>query len=164
MFSYGNLLCNHLNDSQKGRKYLKMAADNGSIIALDIYATYLLDNESKNEEAAKYLRKAIKFGSVHAMLNYGKMLFNGDGIEMDKRKGIEYIKKAADLGSVSAMESYVSCFAHHVSENKNSDENLFNVIRYQEMTTKTEEPGTYLRYAELFRSGWLKTIDKEKTA
>lgn len=157
MLSYGNLLCNYLNDNQKGSKYLKMAADNGSIIALDAYATYLLDNESKKEEAAKYLRKAIKFGSVHAMLNYGIMLFNGDGIEMDKRKGVEYIKKAADFGSVNAMESYVSCFVHHISENKNSDENLFNdddVIRYQEMATKTEEPDTYLRYAELFRFGW----------
>ena len=167
MFSYGNLLCNHLNDNKKGSKYLKMAADNGSIIAMDTYATYLLDNENKKEEAATYLRKAIKFGSVSAMLNYGKMLFYGDGIKMDKRKGIEYIQKAADFGSVSAMESYVSCFVHHISENKNSDENLFNdndVIRYQEMATKTEEPGTYLRYAELFRFGWLKTIDMEKTA
>ena len=100
------------------------------------------------------------------MMNYGKMLFDGDGIQMNRKKGIQYIRKAADLGNVRAMEVFVGCFFSLKIKNENTADYFSNedVFNYQKMIVETGDPDAYHNFGNMFKFGFVCPIDNEKAS
>lgn len=63
-------------------------------------------------------------GHSLAMLSYGKMLFEGDGIPADVEIGIDYIKKAAENGEVDAMYFYGNILSKGINVAINKEESI----------------------------------------
>ncbi|MCF3098070.1 hypothetical protein EHZ86_12415 [Aeromonas australiensis] len=53
--------------------------------------------------ATEYAEKAIELGCTQTMCAYGRDLFEGNNVGLDKIKGSELIKKAADMGDKQAI-------------------------------------------------------------
>ena len=58
------------------------------------------------------------------MYNYALMLYNGDGVTVDKKEAARYFQMAADLGDIDSMRKYRSMLydgdgiekkKHHIS-------------------------------------------------
>lgn len=55
------------------------------------------------KEAARYFIESADKGNDMSMFYYGKMLFNGDGIERNEKEAIKYFYSSADKGNSSSM-------------------------------------------------------------
>lgn len=89
-------------DTDKAAEYQQLAADAGDEESYMPVALYLYNN-GRHDESFKYFEKAASLGNIRATYFYGLMLFNGDeGVEQDKKKGLEALQEAADNGHVAA--------------------------------------------------------------
>lgn len=91
-------------------EFLKKAADQGHLEAMDKYAKLLLENNENNiftdMEAAKYFQMSANRGSAVAMCCYGSLLDLGIGVEKDQRKALEYFKLSTELGCTEGIYQY----------------------------------------------------------
>ncbi len=119
-------------DKKEAAKYIKMAANKGSINAMRNYG-YMLENGEgvlmDKEEAVKYYKMATDRGSIRAMYRYGLMLKKGEGITVDKKEAAKYIKMAADKGNVEAMRNY----GYMLENGDDVKKNLEEAIIYYKM-------------------------------
>ena len=73
-------------------------------------ASYLLgiiEKVKQNYEDAKnYFIESIEHGNDESMYEYGKMLYKGLGVPIDKEKAIEYYKKSIEKGNLKSMFLY----------------------------------------------------------
>lgn len=103
-FGIGNV-----RDDEAGLRYLKMAADDGNIDAMNMYgfACYhtslncKAEPEKKNwyeKQAVKWFKEAALMGQVEAIFNLGVCLVEGVGTETDDAAGMRYLETALKKG------------------------------------------------------------------
>ena len=68
-----------------------------------IYFNFLRDHLV---QYSKHFKEAADRDNIVAILMYGRILYNGYGVQTNKAEAAKYFKKAADRGSVVAMNSY----------------------------------------------------------
>lgn len=93
IFEYGFILYN--KNSKKASYYLKIASDNGYLLAMNYYATKLINGDGIQVDAEKgieYLQNAIDKGYSTSMNTYAYMLEHGEGMPINKEKAIKYYK------------------------------------------------------------------------
>lgn len=75
----------------------------------DIYAMYgnVLIKDGDFKQAEKYLMKAINNANGKAMIDYGKMLLNGQGFEPNPQEALKYFQMAQKNGHPKA-DKYIS--------------------------------------------------------
>ena len=94
---------------EKGRNWLKLAAEDGSAMAEHLYGLCLIAGKYFPEDIAagmKWLEKAAEQGYADAMNDLGKQYYGGnDAVEANQEKAFEWFKRGAEAGSADAMES-----------------------------------------------------------
>lgn len=93
IFEYGFILYN--KNSKKASYYLKIASDNGYLLAMNYYSTKLINGDGIQVDAEKgieYLQNAIDKGYSTSMNTYAYMLEHGEGMPINKEKAIKYYK------------------------------------------------------------------------
>ena len=111
-------------NKEEALKYYKIAADSGTPIYADDYASLLFNgeiSEINKSEAFKYYKLAVdaaieqrnyvqidgnNFSIKCAADSCFSMLFYGDGITQNKPEALKYIKFLADRGYVQRMYDY----------------------------------------------------------
>ncbi|KAK8865308.1 hypothetical protein M9Y10_010848 [Tritrichomonas musculus] len=116
--NYGNMLCKGFHDDCEnvlvqadralGKKYLKYAADHDDVIAIEEYASQLLNDEGNIDvaELRTYLERGVQAKSTLCMKLYGAILLDGVPFEKDLMRGASYFKMAVDLNDENAMNVY----------------------------------------------------------
>ncbi len=84
-------------DLVKSLDYQKIAAEGGHLDSQFSLALHFLNNK-QSDESVKWFKKAAKQGHAGATYYYGYQLFNGMGIDQDKKAGISCFTKASKLG------------------------------------------------------------------
>ena len=108
-FGIGNV-----RDDDEGIRYLKMAADEGDVDAMNMYgfACYHVSLNAKSEpekknwyekQAVKWFKEAALMGQVEAIFNLGVCNLEGIGIEKDENEGMRYIETALKKGHPRAL-------------------------------------------------------------
>ena len=103
-FGVGNV-----RDDEAGLRYLKLAADDGYIDAMNMYgfACYHTSLACKEEaekknwyerQAIKWFKEAAGMGQVEAIFNLGVCLVEGIGTEADDAEGMRYLETASKKG------------------------------------------------------------------
>ena len=98
-----------VRDDEAGLRYLKMAADDGDVDAMNMYgfACYhtslncKAEPEKKNwyeKQAVKWFKEAVAMGQVEAIFNLGVCLVEGVGTETDDAAGMRYLETALKKG------------------------------------------------------------------
>ena len=85
---------------------LQRRADSGSCVAQTILGVYLLDGigtETNPEAAHHYLHVAALQGGSRAMVNLGRMYFEGIGVPKDVHESIRWYESAASAGEFLAQ-------------------------------------------------------------
>ncbi len=106
---------------QEGMKWLKKAADQGSIEAfypLGFYSYLYANNKKEYKEIFNYFFTASKSGNKDALIMLGIMYFTGNGVEENNLVAYNLWATAANAGHVGAkllvhyedLESYVKMF------------------------------------------------------
>lgn len=101
-------------NEQKAMEWLEKSAKAGNaeakaqlagITAADEYnrGRIAFDNRDYTQ-AMKLFESAAGKGHPDAMFGLGLMIYNGDGVQPNREKGIEWIKKAAESGSTQASD------------------------------------------------------------
>lgn len=73
------------------------------------YAYYMLQNKSfpnHYEISAKYYKMAADRGEKRAMLRYGELLSNGNGVTKNKLEALKYFKLAGENGESTGFNNY----------------------------------------------------------
>ncbi|KAK8843875.1 hypothetical protein M9Y10_024951 [Tritrichomonas musculus] len=81
-------------------RYLKMAADNGNVKAMSLYAKYLCEQKSNPLNAriaAYYYKMAADQGGDSEKLQYAAILNAGKLVPLDKKEASRYFKMSADI-------------------------------------------------------------------
>ncbi|MCH7347771.1 SEC-C metal-binding domain-containing protein [Aeromonas sp. MR7] len=84
---------------------LRPASLDGDLLALRQLYFYYSEGKACDKDmllATEYAEKAIELGCTQTMYAYGRDLFEGNNVGLDKIKGSEVIKKAADMGDKQA--------------------------------------------------------------
>lgn len=105
-------------DVRKAFELMKAAADQGHADAMGGVGYFYSNGiavKKDEKEAVVWFRKGAEKGSPKAMLNLGKMLLAGkgvDGVDSEERtkEGLEWLRKAADTGLPEAQVAYGSLF------------------------------------------------------
>ena len=107
MLIYGCLLVNEDDPEKKkeGLKYVKQAADLGYLEAVHVYAKLLNENNENQEEIAKLYQEGSDRNDPESLYNYGGMLYNGKGVEVDKKKAFLFFQRAAELGHLDSLNN-----------------------------------------------------------
>lgn len=84
-------------DPKRAASYHEIAAEHGHLNSQYATALYYL-NSKKESKAAEWFKKAAKQGHVGATYYYGKMLFDGQGIDKNQQDGLKLLKIAANKG------------------------------------------------------------------
>lgn len=113
-----NIKANH----KKVLKYLKYAADHGSINGMEYYAMELSKSGGDPKEIKKYFKMGINLGARTSMHKYALHLVTGQGIPQNFEKGAKYAKMAADLGEIDAMKIYAQLLETGMGVEKNQEE------------------------------------------
>ena len=58
------------------------------------------------EENIEEIKKLADGGDVESMFKYAEKLYEGKGVEMNKKEAASYYKKASDLGHAKASYEY----------------------------------------------------------
>ena len=58
------------------------------------------------------MKKAAEDGEVESIFNLGKCYFQGEGVEIDKKKDVELYERAVSLGDASAMNNLGYCYQY----------------------------------------------------
>lgn len=90
MFEYGSAYvigenCIQFNP-KKGSRYVKIASENGTVSAIGLYATMLVEGKGVDinyDKAIELYKIAIDKGCARAMNDYGLMLLDGKGVEVN---------------------------------------------------------------------------------
>ena len=72
-------------DLDKAKKYLKKYFEKKNP-NVDVLYGIICEKEKNYNEAIQLFEKASKAGNVEAMFEYGKMLYEGKGIEKDEKR------------------------------------------------------------------------------
>lgn len=114
----------------EGNRYLKILADFGNTIGINLYACNLLEGfgiEKNYEEAAFYLKNGIEKNDSNSYLLYGLFLMKDEAEKkVNPSIGSQYIKKAIKLGNELAQEKCDIFF----KGGKDVDNNLNEAIKY----------------------------------
>lgn len=100
-------------DKEKSAYYLKIAADQGHLKAINNLAVALDRGDGVPKDraaAAKYYKMAADKGHTVAQGNYGFMLLKGKGVEQDKEEALRYFEMAADSGYAKVLDPIVQLF------------------------------------------------------
>lgn len=105
-------------DVRKAFELMKAAADQGHADAMGGVGYFYSNGiavKKDEKEAVAWFRKGAEKGSPKAMLNLGKMLLAGKGVdggitEERTKEGLEWLRKAADTGLPEALGAYGSLF------------------------------------------------------
>ena len=73
------------------------------------------------KKAAKIYKRAVELGDTKANLRLGELYLAGDGVKLDKNKGLQLLRKAADRGDVQAQGQ----LAWQLENNGSPDEETF---------------------------------------
>ena len=93
----------------KAKEYLEIAFNNEDRFAC-VTLGYMSEvgmpemgiNANYND-AAKYYRTGLKRKSIACMFHLGKLFLNGNGVKLDKEKGIKFIRRSAEYGDDEAQ-------------------------------------------------------------
>lgn len=111
-------------DKEKSAYYLKIAADQGHLKAINNLAVAYDRGDGvprDREKAACYYKMAADQGHTVAKSNFGFMLLKGKGIEQNKEEALRYFEMAADDGYTKVLDPIVQLF----------DEGIFNSFEEQ---------------------------------
>ena len=90
---------------------LRRHIDNDVPEAMQFLGDYYKNGDSyysivkSSKKAAKLYRRAAELGNVRAMTELGTFYINGDGVKMDKRKGMALTRMASDRGFAMAQHN-----------------------------------------------------------
>ena len=84
------------------------AARQGHVKAMCKYADHLVA-DTQFEEAAAMYKRAAKRHDPEAMVQYGRLLKEGKGVNYNEKKAVLYFKRAADMRLPEAMVEYGRC-------------------------------------------------------
>ena len=91
-------------------KKLSTNYNRSSIVKLKIKKLEPEDAEDKSQ-AIKYFKLAIDKNDHNAMCNYANILYEGNGVPVNKEEAIKYYKISADKGVDKAMHMYAYMYA-----------------------------------------------------
>lgn len=80
-------------NQKKAKKYIEKILGEKNAEAYLLYGI-ILEQEKKYDDAKIYFLKAIDGGNVRAMYLYAKMLYYGEGCDVDKNEAYEFFKMA----------------------------------------------------------------------
>ena len=108
MFIYGKILLEDFND-EEGNYYIEECIKNEYSPAL----TYVMDKSKKvkiktEEEIIAECKNLADKGDSEAMYLYAVMLYNGEGIEVNKEEAAKYYQMAAEKGHIGSMNNYAN--------------------------------------------------------
>lgn len=89
---------------QKARELIEKHFKNEKSIYL-LYCGKIKKKENNFNEEKSFFEQSMNEGNADAMYEYGKLLFKGKGIDMNKEEAIKYYQKVADK-SLPAMFKY----------------------------------------------------------
>jgi TPR repeat protein len=97
-----------LKDQVAGREWLRRAAENGDVVAMETLAMNLrYDNaEASQERYAEAFRWASKAASLDSPVGFelvGSMMLTGQGTRKDQEGGLLWVQRAAEAGLPGAM-------------------------------------------------------------
>lgn len=116
----GNLIPRNLSRAKK--LVMKYLQDNPSMF---YYLTGRIQKkEKKYDEAIESFMKSIKEGNGDAKFEYGKMLYKGNGIPVNKSEAINYYKEAIEQKCTKAIYRYGQMLSLGESIDKNEEESL----------------------------------------
>lgn len=109
-----------IRDDEAGLRYLKLAADEGNIDAMNMYgyACYHTSLGSKDmpekqqwyeKQAVKWFAEAASMGQVEAIFNLAVCMLEGKGTDLDEKEGLRFIETAMKKGHPRAslyLEDY----------------------------------------------------------
>lgn len=91
-------------------------------------SSYLLGSIEKvkqnYEDAKNYFIESIEHGNDESMYEYGKMLYKGLGVPIDKEKAIEYYKQSIEKGNLKSMFLYGKMMKEGEYVEKNVEEGI----------------------------------------
>ena len=102
MFELGEYYQNNLVDVNKAKMWYLKAAELGHAQAQNNLAVIYANIDNDYQEAIKWYKIAIEQDNSWAYRNYAYCLWNGDGVEENKKEAIEFMQKAISLGHPDA--------------------------------------------------------------
>ena len=102
-FEFANVLIYEKNEKEKGLEWLKTSARNGNPKARHNLAISYYSLEDY-ENAFYWMEQASNVGHIAAKRKLGIFYYNGNGVSVDKEKGILLVQEAADLGDEEAIK------------------------------------------------------------
>lgn len=136
-YKFGIKLLANSDFEPRAIRYLKIAADQGHLRAIQKLCTLFYDgykvdqpiyeiknsnnnnNNNQNQskyygiqkdhyEAAKYMKMATDLGDLNSMRIYRMMLYDGDGVKKNRKAAAGYFKIDADRGDISSITKYAT--------------------------------------------------------
>eukprot|EP01138_Halocafeteria_seosinensis_P015177 gb/GECG01015490.1/.p1 GENE.gb/GECG01015490.1/~~gb/GECG01015490.1/.p1 ORF type:complete len:403 (+),score=54.12 gb/GECG01015490.1/:1-1209(+) len=92
-------------DSIKGREYLLRAANDGYNSESQVSLAGHMYEEGDHIRSAAYAMRAAEQGQARAQYFLGMLLTRGDGIPVDKERGINWLRRAAANGEQHASDA-----------------------------------------------------------
>ena len=149
MCDYADLLMTGYNvkmDKQKAENLYTMAADKGSIYALNAYINIVSETSIKHRyDIDHYYMMAIEKGNAQAMNNYAIRKYHHNDIF----EAVRYFKMAAERGNVAAMVNYANMLytGDHVKANKEE------AIRYLKKAIARNDSNAMNTYGVMLKKG-----------
>ena len=116
------------------------------------------NNIYDKEEIAQFYKNSADKGNLYAMVKYGELLFNGEGVPENKEDAVEYFKMVSDYGNIEGMVQYsIALFnGEGVAQNKSAAIKFFKKASYKGNTK------AMLKYADSLLNGDGCPQNKEK--
>ena len=93
-----------LVDFEKSKMWYLKAAELGNAEAQNKLGVLYADIEKDYKEAVKWYKKAMEQDDYWAYENYADCLWNGNGVQKNKKKAMEMMQKAISLGHPNAED------------------------------------------------------------
>lgn len=166
MFNYGYLLLNG-NDVKsniiEGIRYIKLAADNKFIYAMNIYGTFCslgFYTPRDFQASVRYFRWSTKRKDPNGLTLYGSSLKDGVGVQKNVPKGIKYIKLASNKGMAKA--SYI--YGRMLYNGEGIPVDFEEAVYYIKKAADQIDPDACLLYGSMLENGKGVPVDTEKAA
>lgn len=132
-------------DPVAASRYYKLSADQGNVEAQYQYSLQLLGRDRiflrDFSLAANYLKRAIDQRDSRAMVEYGKLLYDGYGVKKDRREAAQLFKSAAQQQDKEGMFLY----ACRLYNGDGEERDMYEAVRYfRTLADQGDNRGEYI--------------------